>query len=291
MAGSTLGITQAGLTATVANQTKTYGGDDSSLGGVGVTLSGLVNNAGIVTWNGAVGVNDSALTSTATALTRVAGEDVGSRSITAGSFTTPSGNYSAPTLVAGSTLGITPALLAVTAGDARRPAGAANPAFSAIFSGFKLLDGPGSLGGLLAFSTPASISSPEGQYRITPLGLNATNYSIAFVDGVLNVTVPASTANGGVGAAISSIVAPAAIVPATVPIVRAGGDFFNSLPPTSAGPAPADEGNPDATPGSGGAGGSGAAPEGAGVDVIPVSPTVAVGGCGVNLPAGACRPR
>lgn len=138
--GQTLGITQAGLTATVANQTKTYGGDDPSLGGAGVTLSGLVNNAGIVTWNGAVGVNDSALTSTATALTRVAGEDVGSRSITAGSFTTPSGNYSAPTLVAGSTLGITPASLAVTAGDASRPAGAANPAFSAIFSGFKLLD-------------------------------------------------------------------------------------------------------------------------------------------------------
>src|SRR5262245_65899636 len=50
-------------------------------------------------------INDSALTSNATALTRTGGETVAGSpySILTGSFTTPSTNYSAPTLVAGAT--------------------------------------------------------------------------------------------------------------------------------------------------------------------------------------------
>ena len=67
VAGSTLDITAAALTAAVANQTKTYGTNDPALAGIGVTLGGLVNNPAIVTWNGNVAVNDIASTSTATA--------------------------------------------------------------------------------------------------------------------------------------------------------------------------------------------------------------------------------
>ena len=41
-----------------------------------MTLGGLVNNPAVVTWNGTVAINDSGLTSNATALTRTVGEDV-----------------------------------------------------------------------------------------------------------------------------------------------------------------------------------------------------------------------
>src|SRR4029077_11140300 len=97
VAGSPLPTTLAPLWATGAHQTKVYGQDDPALAGIGVTLGGLINNPAIVTWNGNVAINDSALTSSATALTRTAGENVATSpyAILTGSFTTPSTNYSA----------------------------------------------------------------------------------------------------------------------------------------------------------------------------------------------------
>src|SRR5262245_63566032 len=41
-AGNTLAINQAALTATIANQTKTYGANDPSLSGITPTLAGQV---------------------------------------------------------------------------------------------------------------------------------------------------------------------------------------------------------------------------------------------------------
>ena len=77
VAGSTLTINQASLTATVDNQTKVYGADDPTLSGIGVTLAGLIDRNDIYTWNNpTVTIDDSALTSNATALTRAAGENV-----------------------------------------------------------------------------------------------------------------------------------------------------------------------------------------------------------------------
>ena len=58
VAGSTLSVTAANLTATVANQTKVYGADDPSLAGVGVTLGGLVNRT-VTTWNGSITIAGS----------------------------------------------------------------------------------------------------------------------------------------------------------------------------------------------------------------------------------------
>src|SRR4051812_9818314 len=103
VAGATLAITPAPLTATVANQTKVYGQDDPALAGVGVTLGGLINNAGLVTWNGTVSINDSALKiGRASCRERVEMSVGGSPyAIQTGSFTTPTTNYSAPTLVEG----------------------------------------------------------------------------------------------------------------------------------------------------------------------------------------------
>ncbi|MCF8078952.1 MAG: hypothetical protein K9K88_06700 [Desulfobacterales bacterium] len=132
--GSTLAITPAALTATVADQTKIYGDDDPALAGIGVTLTGLVNDPAIATWNGAVAVNDSALATTATSLTRDAGETVAGSlyAITAGTFTTPSTNYSAPSLALGSTLDITPASLTATVADQTKIYGTDDPALAGI---------------------------------------------------------------------------------------------------------------------------------------------------------------
>jgi filamentous hemagglutinin family protein len=133
VAGSTLDITEASLTATVADQTKVYGADDPALASVGVTLNGLINRT-VSTWNGNVAVDDSALGSSATSLTRTVGETVAGApyAITAGSFTTPSTNYNAPTLVAGSTLDITEASLTATVADQTKVYGADDPALASV---------------------------------------------------------------------------------------------------------------------------------------------------------------
>jgi hypothetical protein len=50
--------------------------------------------------------------------------------------------------------------------------------------------------GALTFSTPASTTSPVGNYPITPSGLTSTNYAITFVSGTLTVTPALLTAYG-----------------------------------------------------------------------------------------------
>jgi hypothetical protein len=78
--------------------------------------------------------------------------------------------------------------LSVTAADASRPYGAANPAFTAGYAGFVNGEGPSALGGTLAFATSATATSPAGSYAITPSGLTSSNYAITFADGLLTVT-------------------------------------------------------------------------------------------------------
>jgi hypothetical protein len=93
---------------------------------------------------------------------------------------------------------VNPAALTVTADNASKVYGEANPAFSASYSGFVLGEGPDVLGGTLSISTPATASSPVGSYAITPNGLTSTDYSITFVTGTLDrprprCRLPAST--------------------------------------------------------------------------------------------------
>jgi MBG domain (YGX type) len=49
-------------------------------------------------------------------------------------------------------------------------------------------DTPSSLGGTFSFSTPATASSPVGNYAITPSSVTSSNYAISFVNGVLSIT-------------------------------------------------------------------------------------------------------
>ena len=79
----TLTITPASLTASIANQNKIYGTNDPAISSIGVILSGIINNPAISTWNGTVAINDTGnVNGTLTALSRVAGESVGSYNVT-----------------------------------------------------------------------------------------------------------------------------------------------------------------------------------------------------------------
>jgi hypothetical protein len=224
--GPKLTITPAPLAVSLTNpaQTKQYGANDPSLGGtgIGMTLTGLVNNPALVTWNGTVAVNDSAVTGTAASLTRVAGENVGSYNITNGraNLSGSAGNYTQSFSAANSpVLTITPKPLTITADNASRPVGVPNPPFTATYSGLvrgsnnvatwngvvSINDTPASLGGTLVFATPATTSSPAGAYAITPSGQTSTNYTITYVDGTLTVTSTGASANPALVSAQASI--------------------------------------------------------------------------------------
>jgi hypothetical protein len=83
---------------------------------------------------------------------------------------------------------ITAVPLTITANNATRAFGAANPAFSAAYAGFVNGDTPASLSGTLACTTTANATSPAGNYPITCSGQTSANYTITYVPGVLTVT-------------------------------------------------------------------------------------------------------
>ncbi len=84
-------------------------------------------------------------------------------------------------------LTVTPVDLRVTADNADRTYGAANPAFTASFEGFVLDEDAGSLGGTLAFETDAVETSPVGDYDLTASGLVSSNYTITYAPGTLSI--------------------------------------------------------------------------------------------------------
>ena len=85
---------------------------------------------------------------------------------------------------------VNPANLTVTANNATKTQGSPNPAFSSTITGFVNGETSAVLIGVLNHSTPAVTTSPAGFYAITPFGLTAANYNIAFVDGLLTVGRP-----------------------------------------------------------------------------------------------------
>jgi len=76
----------------------------------------------------------------------------------------------------------------VTANDVTRVLNAPNPAFTAMYSGFRSGEGPQVLTAPVLFETAAASTSPVGTYPVTPRGATAANYSITFVPGTLTVT-------------------------------------------------------------------------------------------------------
>ncbi|MCX7171250.1 MAG: MBG domain-containing protein [Proteobacteria bacterium] len=173
-----LGVTPAPLGIAANSTSKTYG-STVSFSGSEFSSSGLKNGET---------VGSVSLTSAGTAATAgVAGSpyDIRASSASGGSFNP--GNY-AISYVAGA-LGVIPAPLVIVANSATRLFGNANPAFSAIYTGFKNGETDAVLTGALSLTTPATLTSGIGNYPIVPSGQSSMNYNIAYVDGTLGVTL------------------------------------------------------------------------------------------------------
>ena len=92
-------------------------------------------------------------------------------------------------------LTVTQAPLTIAANSTTKLYGAADPAFTATYTGFVSGEGPANLGGTLLFTTnePASGYAPAASYTISPSGLTSGNYAITFLPGTLTVNPAATT--------------------------------------------------------------------------------------------------
>lgn len=106
------------------------------------------------------------------------------------------------------------AALTVTANNASRAVGAANPTFTASYSGFVNGETTAVLGGSPSLTTTATVSSGAGTYPITAaLGaLTAANYTFTFVNGTLSV-----------------VAAPAAVLTTTATLSRSATSGYTAL--------------------------------------------------------------
>ncbi len=214
----TLSITKANLTGSITNQSKVYGADDPSLGGINVNLTGLINNNAIVTWNGNVSIDDSALTSSVTSLTRQAGEDIGIRNITAGVFSAPSSNYNAPSFTGAPTLSITKANLTGSIANQSKVYGADDPALVGIgvtlggvinnpaivtWNGNVAVDDSGNVATTLA-SLTRDVGENVASYNITAATFNALtgsaigNYNAPSYSGAPTLSITAADLTGSI---------------------------------------------------------------------------------------------
>jgi hypothetical protein len=182
-------IVKKGLTVTTVPASRTYGAANPAFS---VTYSGFVLGDTAAALAGSL--------SFATAATSAS--PVGSYAVTPSGLT--SANYAFS--YAPANLTIDPAPLTITADPAVRAYGAANPAFTASYSGFVNGDDAADLLTPVVLSTAATPASPVGTYPITASGATSTNYAIAFAPGTLTVgaaalTITADDATRAYGAA------------------------------------------------------------------------------------------
>jgi hypothetical protein len=173
----TITVSKAVLTVTAANASRAYGAANPTFTD---TITGFVNGDTAATAStGAASLTTTATTSSA----------AGSYTITAAVGTLAATNYSF-TYVNG-TLTVTKAVLTVTANNASRAYGAANPTFADTITGFVNGDTVATATtGAASLTTTATTSSPAGSYTITAaIGtLAATKYTFVFVNGTLTIT-------------------------------------------------------------------------------------------------------
>jgi sugar lactone lactonase YvrE len=102
---------------------------------------------------------------------------------------TSSNGYLGSSTSSSSSVTVTKAVLTVTANNTSRAVGAANPTFTASYSGFVNGETTAVLSGSPSLTTTATASSPAGLYPITAAvgTLAAANYTFTFVNGTLSV--------------------------------------------------------------------------------------------------------
>jgi gliding motility-associated-like protein len=181
----TLTVTAAPLTITANNKGKAFG--QAISGGAGsteFTSTGLVNSEtiGSVTITYGTGAAAGAPANTYTG-------SVVPSAATGGSF--DAGNYTI-TYVAGNIV-VGQALLTITANNASKTYGAANPTLSVSYSGFIGTDDASSLTTQPSISTTAVTGSPVNTYPITASGAVSSNYTIVYQPGTLTVNPAALT--------------------------------------------------------------------------------------------------
>ncbi|GGB52149.1 MBG domain-containing protein [Blastomonas aquatica] len=168
--GGALTTLRALLTARADDQTREYG---------------TANPAFTVTYSGFVNGDDESVILFAPSIGTIADitSDAGSYAIDLGDAFAD--NYEFDYIPG--TLTITKALLSVTADDAIREYGLADPTFTGSITGFRNGDDDGVVSGLV-YGSSALITSDAGLYSITGAGANATNYDFAYVPGTLTIT-------------------------------------------------------------------------------------------------------
>ena len=159
-----LTITAKTLNITADAKSKTYGESDPALT---YTSSGLLGSDEI-----------------SGALTRVAGENVGTYEIQQGTLTAGS-NYSINYTSANLT--ITQKGLTITANNHTITYGDAPANNGVTYTGFVSSETESVLGGTLAYAYSYAQYDNVGNYTITPSGLTSSNYNITFTNGTLTV--------------------------------------------------------------------------------------------------------
>jgi hypothetical protein len=164
---------------------------------VNVTVNGAQNYGGEPAFTGKTGV--SGLTVSGVTCTGVLSGETIAPTLPAGSYavdpaTCGDGVLSSPNYVIAayksSSFLVFKAALTVTAADATRSFGSANPAFDYTINGFQNGDGASVVSGAPELTTTATSGSDVGSYPITPAvgTLSASNYRFLYVPGTLSVT-------------------------------------------------------------------------------------------------------
>jgi gliding motility-associated-like protein len=169
-------ITKTPLTATALNAFRNYGAPNPAFA---LTYSGFVN-----------GDDESDLDAVPVAITSaIVTSNTGTYSITlsGGLDNNYTFNYTNGVLT------VNKAQLTVTAADASRVYGQANPAFSVSYSGFLNGDNLNALDQEPVAGTIAAVSSNAGTYSITVSGGLDNNYDFLYVNGTLTVTKATAT--------------------------------------------------------------------------------------------------
>jgi gliding motility-associated-like protein len=160
-----LSITPGALIVRADLKTKTYGDSDPSLT---YTVIGASGTGNVFTGS----------------LARTAGENVGSYSITQGTLAF-NGNYQMR--FESSELTIAPRPLLIKADNQSKYVGAANPALTFSYSGFKAGETNSVLSQQPEISTTATTASLAGSYDIIVGGAVAQNYAISYQQGILMI--------------------------------------------------------------------------------------------------------
>ncbi|HET7456053.1 MAG TPA: MBG domain-containing protein [Gemmatimonadaceae bacterium] len=173
----TLTVDRKSLTVTASNRTKTYGDAVTFAGTEFTTPAGALINGDAI-----ASVTLTSVGAVATAAVAGSPYDIVASAATG----TGLGNYDIG--YTNGQLTVTPAGLTITAANATRLYGDANPTLSGTIAGIKNGDGI-----TATYSTSANNASPVGNYAIVPAAVDASpaklaNYAVTLTNGTLSVT-------------------------------------------------------------------------------------------------------